>query len=1769
MNSIRCIQFAIAAFAFANALSAQTITGTDPVKIFILAGESNMHGKGTVAPATTPGTLDHVYANDPTARYAFLKSGGSYVTRADVGIRGLVFSGAPNPGNLTINYGGGATGLIGPELGFGHVLGDAFDNKVLIVKVGVDGTTLGGSFCPPSSRIGEPEPLVAGDKGFYYKEIIRLVNEAKAQFPGNCEIVGLGWHQGWNDRSVAAFSAVYETNMANFITDIRNDLATPNLPVVIASAAMDWNYGYSEVEQAQLKMADATAYPAFAGNVAVVDTRQIYDGLEFWQPVHNSPANEGYHWNRSGKTFLHIGMAMGDAMTSMVSTRIPYRIRANGGLGGVTLTWKNGTEIPTSVRVLRNGVEIAAAAPANPATFVDTTAPLGVHNYELQFTMPVSPCPPLTIRQITDITNFKANQRVNGVRLTWDNNLGYSGITVKRNGTVIAASLPGTATSYTHLAPPTGAATYSVEPVDAGATPVEAQITVSAAPAGGALIYEPFEMTANTTLAGKDGGIGLDGKWDGDSGIQVIPGNDLNDAYTDYTFGTLPVFGNRIARVSGGNGSCTINIGNTLHDAGLMEHGSQLWFSFLSQNPDNININPTLMLGNDIATGWDKVAMEGSAIGARLQQGKNVQGIILNNGVLTGNTPNQVVLTTSEVVLVVGRITWGADATTPDTIEIYTPGTNLVLDSPQSFSAVVDQSNFKVLSMWGNGVTPNMDEIRFGASYDAVIGQAPDTSGDFTSPEPSTMSFATPPAAISQSAITMTATTATDVNGVQYQFIETSGNPGGASSNWQDSPTYTNTGLSPNTEYTYTVQARDKSVNNNTNTASSPASATTLPPDLTPPPTPGFDTAPTAVSSFEITMTATTVVDPEGGAVQYLFTEISGNPGGTSSGWQSSPTYSDSGLNANTQYTYTVKARDSATPPNESVASSPASATTPELPPSITYVRQNNNTLLNTTGAWNPAGTPGVADVAAWTAAIGTAGNRTTTLGGSVSWGQILMNATDPGGDITIGNTAGASLTLNGIDGIGIDLSAAVRSLTINNPITLGSSQIWSSNTNRTITVGNHAIGDGGNGYGITKAGPGTLTVQGPNTFTCPITVTGGTLSINSIANGGSPGPLGQSSSAASNILLGNGTTLTYTGGAASSDRSFTINGTAAAHSATINANATGALNLTSTAPIAYGTPDQTRTLILSGANNLANTHVLAAQITNNGTGAVTLSKTGTGSVWHVTNPNNNFTGGVTFNRGFLVFSSGALGTTGAISIGANALPPFGLRWATGNTDDISSRFNNPSASSGQVTLDTGANDVVFANEIGFRADSWLTKAGSGSLTLNTASAWGAGTNAATLINEGTLVANVMANGGTKSSVGNTSNTARALGLRGGTLKYIGSGATTDRNFHISGNNTIDASGSAALVFSQTAIISPTPAPRTFLVGSGSSIGNASVSSSDLVPGMAVSGPGIQAGSKIVSIGTNGAIILDKTPTYSGGTLTFGSYLAGTLTLTGTNTGSNEIRGILRDSVSDIDASTTTLAITKSGPGKWVLFGANTYTGPTLVNEGTLALVGGTQASPITVGSGGTLGFTLGAPPVSSSSVNLTTGSLAITGTTDGESEYLLMTATGGFTVNPALDPSIAGYQFQVRNSGTELWLAPAAATTPYEDWAGPGIAFTGDANNDGIANGLAWILGAATPTANALNKLPKATTPAGYLQLEFTRQNPHAPAKLFLEFGNNLVGWTKLEIPAASGNIGGNIEVTVTPGPPDTILIKIPTTHDADTGKLFTRLSVVEGSSP
>jgi hypothetical protein len=98
---------------------------------------------------------------------------------------------------------------------------------------------------------------------------------------------------------------------------------------------------------------------------------------------------------------------------------------------------------------------------------------------------------------------------------------------------------------------------------------------------------------------------------------------------------------------------------------------------------------------------------------------------------------------------------------------------------------------------------------------------------DEVPPIPNPMAWDKEPHATGSTSISMTAIMASDASGVEYYFDCKS--DGGHDSGWQDSPYYEDTELTPNTEYGYQVQARDKSPNHNLTGWSVVALASTLP----------------------------------------------------------------------------------------------------------------------------------------------------------------------------------------------------------------------------------------------------------------------------------------------------------------------------------------------------------------------------------------------------------------------------------------------------------------------------------------------------------------------------------------------------------------------------------------------------------------------------------------------------------------------------------------------------------------------------------------------------------------------------------------------------------------------------------------------------------------------------------------------------------------------------------------------------------------------------
>lgn len=305
---------------------------TKPVRVFILAGQSNMEGHGIIAAEPSHnggrGSLEFLVKDAATAKHfaPLVDAAGQWRARDDVWISYL-----DRHGPLTVGY-GARKEMIGPELGFGRVMGDALDAPVLLIKCAWGGKSLAVDFRPPSA--GKPpyslgakaDAAIAQDPaiiGKYYRETLVLTKTALADLKhlvpgsdGRCVLSGFGWHQGWNDRINDQFNAEYESNLAHFIRDLRKDLGAPALPFVIAETGMN---GPEEKHPRALSLmqaqADVAERPEFKGNVAFVGTKT------FWRPPEQSPTGQGYHWNSNAETYYLIGEAMGEAMKRLLDAQ--------------------------------------------------------------------------------------------------------------------------------------------------------------------------------------------------------------------------------------------------------------------------------------------------------------------------------------------------------------------------------------------------------------------------------------------------------------------------------------------------------------------------------------------------------------------------------------------------------------------------------------------------------------------------------------------------------------------------------------------------------------------------------------------------------------------------------------------------------------------------------------------------------------------------------------------------------------------------------------------------------------------------------------------------------------------------------------------------------------------------------------------------------------------------------------------------------------------------------------------------------------------------------------------------------------------------------------------------------------------------------------------------------------------------------------------------------------------------------------------------------
>jgi len=304
-----------------------------PFKITYLTDDAG--GLGWIERMDLPGSLSAAVGYG--GKYPYLMNDkNEWVKRDDVYYKGVIAA----VGSDWLNPLAGG-GRIGPELGFGHVVGNHLDEPVLLLKSSQGNRALGWDFLPPGSeryeyngRIyagykdspmswekgTEPEPIkwYAGKE---YDECFTAAHEVLENFDENFphwkgrgyEIVGFAWWQGDKDRYDEGLAARYEKNMVHLIRSLRTEFKAPDAKFVLATLGQTPKENAADKNEkmildAQLAVAgDSGKYPEFEGNVATVYTHPMSQG-----------GSSNAHYSRNAEVYMDVGLAMGEAMTGML-----------------------------------------------------------------------------------------------------------------------------------------------------------------------------------------------------------------------------------------------------------------------------------------------------------------------------------------------------------------------------------------------------------------------------------------------------------------------------------------------------------------------------------------------------------------------------------------------------------------------------------------------------------------------------------------------------------------------------------------------------------------------------------------------------------------------------------------------------------------------------------------------------------------------------------------------------------------------------------------------------------------------------------------------------------------------------------------------------------------------------------------------------------------------------------------------------------------------------------------------------------------------------------------------------------------------------------------------------------------------------------------------------------------------------------------------------------------------------------------------------------
>jgi hypothetical protein len=299
------------------ALMLSGVSAEKTVMLFIIAGDANVEGRASIPElhdlAIPPGTIPHDNSTPANAYEHLVDDKGKWVTRDDVYVvyEQDRFEGLKS-GPLSVKGFGHNPNTFGPDVEFGHVMGNTLTEKVVIVKAGWERRTLAKDFRPPSA-----EGTITGFQFLRIVSTVRQTIQNLGDILGDdyahaeVEISGLVWWHGYDDIK-SGTSDEYFVNLQCLIRDFRQALELPYLPVLIAELGGGGQDASQEELDFRAMQQRVVNLPEFNETTRIVETAKFSD-----EGVQATTTDDYTHYYGRAHTTISVARLMAVYMTEL------------------------------------------------------------------------------------------------------------------------------------------------------------------------------------------------------------------------------------------------------------------------------------------------------------------------------------------------------------------------------------------------------------------------------------------------------------------------------------------------------------------------------------------------------------------------------------------------------------------------------------------------------------------------------------------------------------------------------------------------------------------------------------------------------------------------------------------------------------------------------------------------------------------------------------------------------------------------------------------------------------------------------------------------------------------------------------------------------------------------------------------------------------------------------------------------------------------------------------------------------------------------------------------------------------------------------------------------------------------------------------------------------------------------------------------------------------------------------------------------------------